>query len=386
MTRNWQQADWPKFTWEVARFIEVERAFLIGGGVTFGKIEHLDRCDVDTLITAAVTTEALKTSEIEGELLDRESVQSSIRRELGLATDSRRARPAEEGIAELMVGLYQRAADPLDHDTLFQWQQQIVRGRQDLADVGRYRTHPEPMRIVSGDVDNPTIHFEAPPSTRVLAEMEAFLEWFGETSPGGPQPLGAVTRAGLAHLYFVSIHPFEDGNGRIARAISEKALAQGLGKATLTALAATILVHRREYYDQLERATKSNNVTQWLAWFAGITLEAQRRTQMHVEFVLEKALLLNRLQDQLNERQQRALLRMLREGPDGFQGGLSAGNYSSITGAPSATATRDLVRLVDLGALTRTGERRGTRYHLSISTKQIPRITIGARGEIGLER
>ncbi|MBT7859282.1 MAG: hypothetical protein HN712_03185 [Gemmatimonadetes bacterium] len=147
-------------------------------------------------------------------------------------------------------------------------------------------------------------------------------------------------------------------------------------------MAATILGHRRGYYDQLEVATKSNDATEWLAWFAGITLEAQRRTQIHVEFVLEKARLLNSLQGQLNERQENALLRMFREGPGGFLGGLSAGNYSSITGAPSATATRDLARLVQMRALTRIGERWGTRYHLSIGAKEVPRVTIGTGGEI----
>lgn len=382
MTWNWQQPDWPEFTWDEARLAQAERAFLVGGGVILGQVGSLEDPNSEALIVETITAEALTTSEIEGEILDRDSVQSSIRRQLGLATDPVGVRPAEEGIAEMMVGLYREAADPLDHSTLFGWHEQVVRGRRDLTDVGRYRTHKEAMQVVSGKIYEPAVHFEAPPSDLVPAEMDAFVEWFNRTTPDGSESLPALTRAGLAHLYFVCIHPFEDGNGRIARAVAEKALAQGLGRATLTALAATILAHRNEYYDQLELANKRNEVTGWLAWFAGITLEAQHRTQTRVEFVLEKTRLLDRLRGQLNERQEKALLRMLREGPIGFKGGLSSGNYQSITGTTTATATRDLGDMVDKGALTKTGERKGTRYHLPIPLNPTPRIRVSENGDI----
>ena len=148
--------------------------------------------------------------------------------------------------------------------------------------------------------------------------MARFLDWFNRTAPSGSHPLAALTRAGIAHLYFETIHPFEDGNGRIGRAVAEKALAQGCGQPTLTALAATILLRRKAYYAVLEAANKSNEVTAWLSWFAGIAIEAQRRTTAQVEFLLEKTRLLDRLRGQLNPRQEKALLRMLREGPDGF--------------------------------------------------------------------
>lgn len=382
MTWNWQQPDWPQFSWNRERLARAEEAFLVGGGLILGTIEHLGAADSDTLIVDSFTTEALTTSEIEGEFLERDSVQSSIRRQMGLATDPMQAKPAEEGIAELMVTLYREAAEPLTHETFFDWHTLVTRGRRDLRDIGRYRTHPEPMQVVSGAIYQPKVHFEAPPSERVPAEMGEFIEWFNRTGPGRASPLPAVTRAGLAHLYFVCIHPFEDGNGRIARALAEKALAQGLGRPTLTALAATILAHRTEYYDQLELANKRNETTRWLAWFAGITLEAQKRTQARVEFVLDKTRLLDRLRDQLNERQEKALHRMLREGPEGFKGGLSAGNYQTITGAPSATATRDLADLVEKGAFTRTGEKKHTRYHLAIPLRPTPRVMIGEDGEI----
>ena len=382
MKWNWQQPDWPEFRWETQRLAKAEQEFLVGGGVILGAVGHLNDEQTNALLVESFTSEALTTSEIEGELLDRDSVQSSIRRQLGLAVDPLKSRPAEEGIAELMIGLYQEAAEPLSHETLFGWHRQVAKGRRDLRDVGAYRTHAEPMQVVSGKVYEPTVHFEAPPSDQVPAEMDAFIRWFNNTAPDGADTLPALTRAGLAHLYFVCIHPFEDGNGRLARAISEKALAQGLGRPTLTALAATILRRRNEYYDQLEFANKQNEVTGWLAWFAGITLEAQHRTRARVEFILAKTRLLDRFRGELNDRQEKALLRMMREGPDGFAGGLSSGNYQSITKAPPATARRDLADLVEKGALTRTGERKGTRYHLAIPLQPTPRITIGDDGGI----
>ena len=191
-----------------------------------------------------------------------------------------------------------------------------------------------------------------------------------------------LTRAGVAHLYFQSIHPFEDGNGRIGRAIAEKALAQSLGQPTLTALAATILARRKDYYEALEAANKENEITRWLMWFAGVAIEAQHRTIALVEFLIGKTKLLDRLKGQLNARQEKALLRMFREGPDGFKGGLSAGKYSTITGSSPATTTRDLADLVAKGALVREGERRYARYRLSIPLRQVPHVTLTDKGEL----
>jgi Fic family protein len=192
--------------------------------------------------------------------------------------------------------------------------------------------------------------------------MKRFIAWFNRTAPQGAEPLPAITRAGIAHLYFESIHPFEDGNGRIGRAIAEKAIAQGFGQPLLVALATTILAHQKSYYEALEKANRQTDVTEWLTWFADIALEAQRRTIMQVEFLIAKTKLLDRLRGHINERQQKALLRMFREGPEGFKGGLSAANYSTITGASPATTTRDLADLTEKGALVRTGERKHARY------------------------
>jgi Fic family protein len=168
-------------------------------------------------------------------------------------------------------------------------------------------------------------------------------------------------------LYFESIHPFEDGNGRIGRALAEKALAQSFDQPALTGLATTILAHQKSYYDALERANKRNEITDWLVWFAEIAIQAQRRTIAHVDFLIAKTKLMDQLRGKINERQQKALLRMMKEGPDGFKGGLSAGNYATITGATPATTTRDLNDLVEKGALVRTGERKHTRYALMLT-------------------
>lgn len=345
-----------------------------------GTVKHLTSEDRDQLLVEAMSTEALTTSEIEGEILDRASVQSSIRRQLGLATDNRRVAPAEQGIAEMMVDLYRTFAEPLSDDRLFAWHKMLTTGRRDLKDIGRYRTTEEPMQVVSGAIYAPKVHFEAPPSSAVPVEMALFIDWFGRTAPDGAEPLPALTRAGIAHHYFVCIHPFEDGNGRIGRAIAEKALAQSLGTPALTALAATILMKRKTYYAALEKNNKDNDITSWLSWFAATAIEAQRRAIALVEFLIDKTRLLDRLRGQLNERQQKALLRMLREGPEGFEGGLSAGKYISITGTSAATATRDLADLVAKGALVRAGERRHARYHIDIPLRPVSPVALDEHG------
>lgn len=382
MTWNWQLPDWPDFTWDKARLALAEQQFLVGGGVLLGTVKHLGEQERNQLTVEAMSTEAVTTSEIEGEILDRASVQSSIQRQLGLAADDRRVAPKEQGTAEMMVDLYRTFSAPLSEEMLFGWHRMLMSGRRDIKDVGCYRTSDEPMQVVSGAIGAPKIHFEAPPSAQVPREMAGFIDWFKRTAPGGTQPLPALTRAGAAHLYFESIHPFEDGNGRIGRAIAEKSLAQSLGQPTLIVLAATILVRRASYYNALEAANRQNEITNWLAWFGGVTIEAQRRTLALIEFLIEKAKLFDRLKGQLNERQQKALLRMFKEGPEGFKGGLSAGKYSTITGASPATATRDLADLTDKGALVRTGELRHARYTLSVPLKPVPHVTVSEDGQL----
>lgn len=376
MRWNWQQDDWPTFSWDAPRLRKAEALFLEGSGIAIGVSKHLDEADRGALTIELMSHEAIDTSAIEGEALDRDSVQSSIRRHLGLAGDQRRAKPAEAGIAEMMVELYERVGEPLRESTLHQWHRLVANGRTDLADVGCYRTGGDPMQIVSGPLHRPKIHFEAPPAAQVHLEMTRFLAWIEQSGPAAALPLQPLTRAGLAHIWFESIHPYEDGNGRIGRAISEKLLAQGLPTPVITGMASTLLAHRKAYYAALERGHGTLEITDWLLWFAAKAIEAQRRTLQQIEFVLAKARTMDSVRGKLNARQERALLRMFAAGPDGFIGGLSAANYMAITGAPPATTTRDLAALVGLGALLRTGEHKATRYRLNIAADPIRSLDI----------
>jgi Fic family protein len=366
MTWNWQQPDWPNFSYDKAPLDNFEKQLLLGVGVMFGAFKHLKEEDKRQLTIELISNEALKTSEIEGEYLDRDSLQLSIRRQFGLITDNRKISPAEQGIAEMMVNVYQDFNMPLSHAMLFEWHKMLTNGRRDLTDIGRYRTHSEPMQIVSGAIHAPKIHFEAPPSSQMMPEMERFIAWFNATAPNEKTPLPALLRAAIAHLYFVSIHPFEDGNGRIGRAIAEKALAQCLGKPTLIAIAYTIERNKKTYYNALERANKRNEIAAWLIYFAETVINAQSYTSTWIDFLIKKTKLYDRLRGQINPRQEKVLARIFREGPDGFTGGLSAEKYIGITGASRATATRDLQDLVSKGALLRHGERKHTRYLLNL--------------------
>ena len=363
MIWNWQKQDWPHFTYDKEPLENLEAHFLQYSGILMGSFEHLDHTDKAELTVTLIADEAMKTSEIEGEYLNRDSLQSSIRRQFGLETAKRKVPPAEQGIAELMVDLYRSFKEPLTHKYLFSRHGMVTKGRMDLKDVGHYRTHAEPMQVVSGSVYKPKVHFEAPPSKVVKKEMTHFIRWFNQTQ--GEMTLSLV-RAAIAHLYFVSIHPFEDGNGRIARALSQKALYQDLDKPMLMALSQEIEQKKKAYYNALEQANRSNEITAWLVYFAETIIDAQKYTQKHIKFLIDKTKLYDRLQDQINDRQEKALTRIFKEGLEGFKGGLSAENYMTITKASASTATRDLQDLVTKQALKQTGQRRHTRYWLNI--------------------
>ncbi|MER8569267.1 Fic family protein [Mesorhizobium sp. M0924] len=366
MAWNWEQVDWPHFTYDKMALNSLESEFLLRSGEFLGVFRHVDSEDRDQIRIELISEEALKTSAIEGEYLNRESLQSSLRQQLGLGDENRRIPPAERGVSEMMADVYLHFAEPLSHRTLYAWHKMVMSGERRIETIGSYRQHADAMQIVSNRLDKPKVHFEAPPSSRVKAEMDAFTIWFDDTAPKGKTPLPALTRAGIAHLYFESIHPFEDGNGRIGRALCEKALAQNLGEPSLIALAYTIERHRKAYYDSLEASNKSNAITGWLLYFAATILEAQRVTLARVEFSVAKAKFYEHHRGQFNERQEKVVARMFREGVDGFKGGLSAENYIAITQTSRATATRDLQDLVAKGALAKTGELRHTRYTLNI--------------------
>ena len=370
MRWNWQLPDWPDFRFDADRLRASEEQFLKGSGVVIGALHHLDADERDGLTIELISQEVVDSSAIEGEILDRASVQSSLARHLGFATDSRRASAAEAGAAELMADVYRNHAESLDNQTLFAWHAMLMNGRRDITDVGRYRTHEDAMQIVSGALHAPRVHFEAPPSDTVPMEMARFIAWFNGSAPASANPLPAITRAAISHLWFESIHPFEDGNGRLGRALAEKSLAQNIGQPSLIALAYTIERDRKGYYDRLEAHQKTLDVTAWLLWFGETVLNAQQVTLTRVAFFIAKAKFYDKFRDRLNDRQAKVIERMFREGPKGFKGGLSAENYIAITGTSRATTTRDLQDLVEMGALMRTGERRHTRYWLLFESEQ----------------
>ncbi len=366
MTWNWQLPHWPDFRYDAAAIASYEQRFLLSSGEILGAVHHVSAADRDQLRIELLSDEAMQTSAIEGEMLDRLSVQSSLRRHMGLDPDTYPAKPREQGVAEMMVDVYSTYASPLADETLFRWHGMLLSHDQRLDAIGAYRRHEDAMQIVSGRIDRPTVHFEAPPSAQVPNEMARYIAWFNETAPNGAGAIPPLIRAGLSHLYFESIHPFEDGNGRLGRALAEKALAQNLGQPSLIALAFTIERDRKAYYDQLEQHQKAEDITGWLVWFAQMVLTAQQVTLDRVSFFIAKGHFYDRHRDHLNDRQAKVIARLFEAGPAGFKGGLSAENYLSITGTSRATATRDLQDLVEQGALLRSGELRHTRYRLAL--------------------
>ncbi len=366
MQWNWKYKDWSDFYWDSGEFEALETRFLHSSGILDGALKHFDHEERSHITIDLMSAEAMKTSEIEGEILNRDSVQSSIRRNFGLQDNRTNIPPAEAGIAEMMVDLFRTYNEPLEHRTLFRWHDMLMNGRRDLDGIGSYRSHEEPMQIVSGYNDNLTVHFEAPPSSTMRSEMDQFIRWFNSTAPGGNAPLPALTRAGIAHMHFVSIHPFEDGNGRIARALSEKCLSQTIGKPTLVALSTTIQKDKRSYYDALERNNKTLEITEWLSYFSEMILEAQTYSQGYVDLIIYKTKLFDRFRGKLNERQKQFLTSLFDEGPESITSEIYADKYLRITSASRATATRDLQDLVEKNILTRAGERKATRYFLNL--------------------
>jgi Fic family protein len=223
------------------------------------------------------------------------------------------------------------------------------------------------MQVVFGPAGHERVHFETPPSSHIPKEMTRFIQWFNDTAPGGNAEIRkAPVRSAVAHLYFESIHPFEDGNGRIGRALSEKVLSQGLGRPALLSLSRAIEAKRRDYYDAPKEGQQSNEVTPWMTWFVNIVLEAQTQAEEQIDFTLKKTRLFDRFRDQLNDWQIQILRRMLEESPDGFEGGMSAKKYMTITGASKATATRDLQDLAEKNILVPTGGGRSTHYKVNL--------------------
>ncbi|HXI01448.1 MAG TPA: Fic family protein [Sphingobacteriaceae bacterium] len=369
MTYNWQQKDGPNFTYDLTKVEEKLYLFSEKTGAVSGVLKTLP---ADTQLSAIIDTmvaEAIKTSEIEGEYLSRNDVMSSIRNNLGLnEKPDPVADKKAKGIGQLMVDVRNTFSASLNQETLFSWHHMLL-GADNKINVGQWRSSSEPMQIVSGTYGKEQIHFEAPPSDRVPEEMERFISWFNETVPGGKsQIIQSPVRSAIAHLYFETIHPFEDGNGRIGRAIAEKAISQGIGRPALLALSKTIESNRAAYYEALKTAQRSNEITAWITWFMDVVIAAQTDTEQQIDFALKKAKFFDRFREQLSERQLKVIRRMLEEGPEGFEGGINAAKYGSLTKVSKATATRDLQDLLAIEAIMLSGDGggRSTRYQLNL--------------------
>lgn len=370
MIYNWQQPEWPNFTYSLEEVEVLLFDYMSRAGQLEGYLEGLDRNEqLETLIQTMVA-EAIKSSEIEGEYLEREDVKSSLRNNLGLnepkdvVSDQRTT-----GMAALLMNVRETYSEPLTEKKLFAWHSSLLLGAKDVL-VGCWRTHKEPMQVISGALGKQKVHFEAPSSDAVPNEVKQFLKWFNDSSPFGNHPIKKpIIRSAIAHLYFESIHPFEDGNGRLGRCISEKALSQYLDRPILMSLSRGIEADKKAYYQNLEKAQKSNNITEWITYFIKTVLIAQEQSAQEVAFTLKKARFFDRFKDQLNDRQLRAVQRMLEEGPKGFEGGMNAQKYIGITKTSKATATRDLQDLVSKGIFIPTGGGRSTRYQLALEVE-----------------
>ncbi|MEX2362566.1 MAG: Fic family protein [Balneolaceae bacterium] len=366
---NWQQKDWPNFTYSLSEVEDELFSFAEQVGLVTGKWQALPEESQQEAIINMMVAEAIHTSGIEGEYLSRSDVLSSIRKNLGLHSETEHIRDRRAaGVAELMIDVRNTWHEPLTLAKLFSWHSMLLGGRERIK-VGSWRTHKEPMQVVSGAIGKETVHYEAPPSSRVPQEMRTFINWFNETAPENDKKIKqAPVRSAIAHLYFETIHPFEDGNGRIGRAISEKALSQGIGRPALLSLSDTIESNKRNYYEALKKAQRSNEITGWVHYFVKTVLNAQVQAEEWIDFTLRKTKFYNRFRDQLNERQHKVLRRMLEEGPGGFEGGMNSRKYVSITKTSKATATRDLQYLMEIGAFKRLGEAggRSTRYKVNL--------------------
>jgi Fic family protein len=366
---NWQHHKWPHFTYEKKVLQKLEYQFLQNTGMVSGVLKHIQKESKDDLLVEILSTEALKTSEIEGEILSRESVQSSIKKNLGLKTEKRKIPPAEFGISEMMTDLFMNYHKPLTNEQLFEWHKMICNCRRDLTNIGTYRSHEDSMQIVSGPLGKEKVHFEAPASKQLPYEMEQYIHWFNAVHEDNDKSeMLALTKAGIAHIYLVSIHPFEDGNGRIARAIAEKSIAKSIQQPTLISLSYTIEKDKKSYYSSLAKHNTTLDITEWLVYFGQTILDAQQNTLKQIEFLIENTKFFDHFTPQLNERQIKVIKRLFDAGYSGSKGGLSADNYTKIAKTSASTATRDLQDLVEKKILIRTGALKGTRYSLHIKS------------------
>ena len=393
----WQHPHWPALHFDAAALAPALDAARLAQGKLLGLLGAVGLNQAQELAGELWVQEALSTAAIEGEKLDLAAVRSSVSQRLGLATATSSDRSVE-GLIDVMQDATQGFAAVLDDDRLWRWQSALfpggTSGVRRIA-VGRYRDHADAMEIVSGLLGREVVHYTAPPSSQVALEMAQFLVWFESTRPGaqGVAPLNGLLRAGLAHLWFESIHPFEDGNGRLGRALVDMALAQDLGtSARVLGMARPMLAARAAYYDALNAAQTLNSeapleraldVTPWLLWFVHTFTQGCISSQAVVNQALEKAnYRLRAAQCGVSARQRKVLDRLLEAGHaalgGGFLGGMSTDKYSKITGASKPTASRDLSDLLAKGLLRVEGVGKATRYAIAIDHWRQPVTDTGA--------
>jgi Fic family protein len=362
----WQNPKWPHFTWDAGALSTPLAAARRAQGEVAGMARLLDaNADLQAQLEV-LTKEGIATSAIEGEKFDPGSLRSSLARRLGLPTAGLPpATRSVDGLVEVLFDATRDFNEPLQLKRLHSWQAALFpTGRSGLHEirVGNLRGE-DPMQIVSGPIGRERVHFEAPPRDRLDEEMKVFLAWFNKTPKGSD----GLLRAGLAHAWFEVVHPYEDGNGRVGRALLDRALAQDENRSTrLYSMSARFESGRDEYYDALGAfSTGTMDVTPWLQWFL-IQVEAAAKSSEHtVNRVVAKAQYWARhAHVTLNERQKKALNLLLDAGPQGFVGGMTNKKYASLTKTSPATAQRDLAELVKKECLVLTGAGRSVRYEL----------------------
>jgi Fic family protein len=356
--------DWPEFRFDMAALVEPLVEARHQQGLLLGKLEGLGFHLRDEADLEVMTSDVLKTSEIEGERLDLTQVRSSIARRLGLeiaGTDSRDRHV--EGIVEMMLDATRRYDDPLTAERLWAWHAALFptgRSGMHAITVGSWRTAP--MQVVSGPIGRQKVHFEAPTAERLDSEMQRFLNWYNSPPSGD-----LVLRASLAHLWFLTIHPFDDGNGRIARAIADMTLSRSEhSPRRFYSMSTEIRARRRDYYTLLESSQRTSlDVTPWIRWF----LECMRAAIVSAHHTLARILGKGRFWEQhaaspFNARQRLMINKLI----DGFEGKLTSSKWASITGASQDSALRDILDLVARGALARDGAAggRSTSYRIVV--------------------
>jgi Fic family protein len=364
----WQHASWPALTYDGQKVAaEVAGARRVQG-VAEGKLAALGFHDRQELAAEAWAQEAMSTAAIEGERLDLLTVRSSVARRLGTADGKGVSAPRHvDGLLDIMDDAVARAQDALTHERLHGWQAALFptgySGMRKIS-TGAYRDADAPMQIVSGRPGHETVHYEAPPSREVERQMERFLAWFN-----AGEEHDRVVQAALAHLWFETIHPFEDGNGRIGRVIVDLVLARDAGETSrLVRISQRLLEEQEGYYGQLAAAQHGGlDVTNWVVWFVDQVRAAWEGASAVVGASLEKARFWTaHAQLDVSPRQRKAVNALLDRGPGGFEGGMNTRKYASLTGASRATASRELIDLDAKGVLKQSGAGRSTRYHVNL--------------------